>query len=213
MLPSPCLLQERRVLGPPCPAMVRGSGTYPLQPHSLCQPSSPRHRHVSSKQTAMLTQPAVGVWAQVAPALIQLSAAPRTPGCARRQCQEWLRLTQCTFFFSIDSQESCCSSTIQPYAGSQRGVGSWRSHPAPSVFPAARLFACVLDPSGKSITGFPPGKAVAPALLEAGWFLVPRQKAKCTKFRQTLGSASSKVGHSSSGRQRLSRVCAELVPI
>lgn len=169
MSPCPCLLWEQQAAGPPRPTVASSSGTptlptSPLPLHSLCQPSSPRRRRVSSKQTAMLTKPTVGVWAQVAPALIQLSAAPRTAGCARRQCQEWLCLTESTFF-SIDSQESSCSSTNQCYAGAQRGERSWWSHPTPNLFPAAPLFSYVLDPSEKSITGFPPGEAAAPMFL------------------------------------------------
>lgn len=111
----------------------------PLQPHHLCQAAPPCHHRVSPKQTAMLAQPATGVWAQAGPALTQLSAVTRAASCASRQCLQRLLLTQHTLF-SINSRESCCSSINWPYAGSQRGVGSCQLHPAPNLFHTARLF-------------------------------------------------------------------------
>lgn len=44
----------------------------------------------------------------------------------------------------VGAQESCCASTHQSYAGSQRGVGSWQSHPAPNLLPAAPLLLYML---------------------------------------------------------------------
>jgi len=73
--------------------------TSPLLPRSTHHGSNPCHHCLSPRQTAMLTQPDAGVQAQAAPALIRLSAAPRTPGCASRQCQHRLPLAECTLFF------------------------------------------------------------------------------------------------------------------
>lgn len=197
--PCPCLLQEQqglRPLSPPWQAAQEPSLTLPistLQPHSLCQASS--LHCVSSKQMAMLTQPTIGVWAQVARTLIQLSAVPRAAGCARRQCQERLPLTECTSL-SGGSQESCCSSTSQPYAGSQRGIGSWQSHPAPNLFLGAPLFSYIQRHWSSLWRGYSNHASWSQVALD------PRQKAKRGKLSQIFVSASSKAGHSSSGTQR-----------